>query len=460
MHVTFIGSSTLGPLFIMGLLKKSGYSCNGIYQGVDRTLGEKPASGFHRFIAMDDLVAQRPDVVGFSASSFDIEDQYLMAAEVRRRLPEAFILFGGVHPTLCPEEVIGKPFVDAVCVGEGEYPMLELCRGLAENEAVTGIENLWVKEGGTVHKNPSRAWVQDLDALPMDRTGLRYLGVFTGRGCTGNCSFCCTPSLKKQGHGKYYRKRSVGNILEEIRGIVDMELKNVPESASGRLEDVSPIRIKDDTFLADKGWFLRYAEQFIQAFPGLGYICQARADELDAEVVRALKDSGCTMVSLGIECGNEQFRNTILKKRVTNDDIRKGIALLQEAEIPVLGQWILGSPGETVELAVESLQFHKELGDIPQVHIATPFPHTYFATIAEEMNIFRNHRSSKSLYDQFVFPKQEEVPLFNIIYRLFPISRMTVPDDFVDISFNERSDNYKNGAMLADILLKGVFDAE
>jgi radical SAM superfamily enzyme YgiQ (UPF0313 family) len=460
MHVTFIGSSTLGPLFIMGLLKKNGFSCNGIYQGIDRTLGEKPASGFHGCIAMDDLVEQRPDVVGFSASSFDIEDQYLMAAEVRTRLPEAFILFGGVHPTLCPEEVIAKPFVDAVCVGEGEYPMLELCQGLAGDKAISGIQNLWVKEGGTVHKNPTRAWVQDLDALPMDRTGLRYLGMFTGRGCTGNCSFCCTPTLKKQGHGRYYRKRSVENVLGEIGAIVEMELRIQSAPADGSLENVAPVRMKDDTFLADKGWFLRFAEQFMGAFPGLGYICQARADELDDEVVRALKDSGCTMVSLGIECGNENFRNTILKKRVGNDQIRKAVSLLKKAEIPVLGQWILGSPGESVALAVESLQFHKELGDIPQVHIATPFPHTYFATIAAEMDIFQKHRSSKSLYDQFVFPKPEDVPLFNIIYRLFPISRMTVPDDFVDISFNERSDNYKNGTMLADILLKGVFDAE
>ena len=232
MIVVFVGSGSMGPRFIMGLLKRHGHQCYGIFQGIEHLLGEQPAAGFEPPIKLDDLLALRPSIVGFSACSFDFSEQLEMASLIKRADSNILTVFGGVHPTILPESAICYEQVDIICVGEGEYPILDLCTALEANQDVTSIPNLWVKQNGKVYRNPPRGWIQNLDDLPIDREGLSYLGVYTGRGCTGECAFCNTPTIKRTGTGgKFFRKRSVDNVLDEIEGIVTTDEVFLTQSA-------------------------------------------------------------------------------------------------------------------------------------------------------------------------------------------------------------------------------------
>ena len=137
------------------------------------------------------------------------------------------ILFGGIHPTIAPDSVINHRAVDIICLGEGEYPVLDLCEALESGENITDIANIWVKKNGMIHKNPIRDYPQDLDNLSLDREGISYMGIFSGRGCYGSCSFCNTPTVRKiRGKSGYFRKRSVANVLDEVEEI----LSSVKES--------------------------------------------------------------------------------------------------------------------------------------------------------------------------------------------------------------------------------------
>ena len=479
----------------MGLLKKHGHQCYGIYQGVDTLLGEQPVAGFKKPVALDGLLSMRPDIVGFSACSFEIAEQLRMAFLVKEADPSVLVVFGGVHPTIMPESVIDNAAVDVVCIGEGEYPLLDLCNALESQQDISNIASLWVKRNGSVCKNAVRDYAQNLDELKMDREDLVYHGLFTGRGCVGNCTFCNTPTIRRMcGGGKFFRKRSIGRVLDEIVQICEDGLGrynlrrlekalgfmfvpgrvarnvvsgcasvvakslNLQNSLDGLWQWLSttspqPIRFKDDTFLADRKWFMEFAPAFKKRFPRLKYICQARADEITQEVARMLGESGCYLVSVGIECGNDEFRNRILKKHVTNANILRAIELLREQGIKIMGQWIIGYPGETVELAMESLLFHMQVGDIPQVHIATPFPKTEMHNRAVEMGLIsEDYIPDRTIYDDFMFHAGHEKTVLRIIYELFPIASMPVDTDFKDIEHGERVERYRRGAKIGEIL--------
>ena len=178
-----------------------------------------------------------PDVIGVSTT----DDTYDLGMELISKVREKniFTVVGGVHATFAPDRVIENEDVDAVCVGEGEKALVELCEGLMHGKDVTGIPNLWVRNNGAVHKNDMRRLI-DLDDLPfedftvfeeqrlyrpMQGKVYRMIPIAIDRGCPYSCSFCAAPSQRKKyrdaGLGNYVRFKSPERVIEELKYQVD-----------------------------------------------------------------------------------------------------------------------------------------------------------------------------------------------------------------------------------------------
>jgi radical SAM superfamily enzyme YgiQ (UPF0313 family) len=106
-----------------------------------------------------------PDVVGFSSRT-TVWPEIRRLAGIAREAADAPVVAGGVHATLAPEEVATSPEIDVAVVGEGEYPLLELCEALEAGRDWRAVDNLWFRENGDVRRNPTRPLIADLDALP------------------------------------------------------------------------------------------------------------------------------------------------------------------------------------------------------------------------------------------------------------------------------------------------------
>ena len=105
-----------------------------------------------------------PDLIGISIRS----TFFPVAKDITVRLKSNFdtpVIWGGVHPTICPEECI--EFADIVCIGEGENPVVELASKLKSNENITNIKGLWIKKNNTIIKNELPNLLEDLDSLPL-----------------------------------------------------------------------------------------------------------------------------------------------------------------------------------------------------------------------------------------------------------------------------------------------------
>lgn len=323
------------------------------------------------------LEAARPDVVAFSSTTHQHPFIEQWTAWIKEAHPDWVTVSGGTHPTLVPEEVIAWPHLDFLCVGEGEYPMQELADRLEHGGDPTTIPNLWARRDEEIVRNPLRPLIADLDLLPFAdrelfdfdeilRTNGGWVDMMAGRGCPYQCSYCCNPGLQQRfkGLGKYVRFRSVPNILAEIRSLT-------------RRYPVRVLNFQDDVFTLDREWVLEFCYAYVQEFT-IPFWINTRVERIsDEELVAALASAGCRGVRIGIESGNEQLRAEILKRRMTNDQIRAAFRLLRKYGLETYTCNMIGIPGETPEMMAETVALNRELEPTDlQFSVFYPYPMT------------------------------------------------------------------------------------
>ncbi|MFQ5964912.1 MAG: B12-binding domain-containing radical SAM protein, partial [Candidatus Scalinduaceae bacterium] len=150
-----------------------------------------------------------PNIIGMSC----IECTYTLGIEMLRSIRHYNIptIVGGIYATFAPEEIIAENCVDMVCVGEGEYALVELCTKILQRQDITSIQNIWVKKDGKLFKNGIRKPV-DIDKLPFQDWSIfaqkrfykpmggkiAMTGTFEmNRGCPYSCRFCSDYGLNK-----------------------------------------------------------------------------------------------------------------------------------------------------------------------------------------------------------------------------------------------------------------------
>ncbi len=477
--VLFLGTCSMGPFFIMNHLDKNGFVTKGVCQGLDDILlGDEPAVPFEPPIQLSKVLDMKPDIVGISTDSANFSKSALIAQRIKGVLPNVVIGLGGIHPTICPGSSIEAEGIDFICTGEGEIAMLELCQAIEKGDDYTTIVGMNFKKDGQIVTNPLRHWYPHLDEFSINRRLINYSGIFTGMGCKGKCSFCNTPfmmfemgkekGMKRPEIGRYYRKRSVDSVLDEIGTILKMRIyhngKKILKSRSLKqlvynvyqllANQLEPIRFKDDSFLIDTPWLREFAEKYRRRFSYLSYYCLGRADEIDEETAKLLHDSGCKRVVIGFEHGDEEYRNRILLKKTTDEQIRRCVSLLKKYKMEVNGQWIIGFPGETISQAMKTLRLAAEIDDMPQVHIAIPFPKTVMFDLAVQHGwISQDFVPSQGTYSDFLFHKGQELDMFRLLYNMFPVAGYRIPKSFAVTGNKKRMVSDRK---LADILLDKI----
>ncbi len=116
----------------------------------------------------------------------------------------------------------------------------------------------------------------------------------------------------------------------------------------------------DEVFTMKKSRLLAFCEEYGRAV-GLPFHCQSRANTINEETAAALKKAGCTLISLGIESGNEFMRNSVLNRRMSDEQIRGAFRLLKKAGVPTGSFNMIGMPGETEEMLRETIRLNRKI---------------------------------------------------------------------------------------------------
>ncbi|MBM4134782.1 MAG: B12-binding domain-containing radical SAM protein [Nitrospira sp.] len=318
----------------------------------------------------------QPDLIGVSV----VEDTWPQGKELIEAVRDhpALVIVGGVFATLAPEVPLRCPDVDMICIGEGEYAIVELATRLWKGQGYTDIKNLWVKRDRDVIKNPMNPPIPmdevpfgDFDLFekerffrPMQGKIMRMAPIETDRGCPYKCRFCEAPSLVniyRENTGQYYfRRRSWGKVREEIE-----EYK--------RRYDINYIYFNSETFLAMGE---EEFDEFVAMYKEikLPFWMQTRIETLNDKRIRALEEVNCNRISIGLEHGNEPFRNDIVGKGFSNQRIIETFKLFRNSMIPTTINNILGFPGESRALIFDTIELNRHLcSDSVNAYYFTPY---------------------------------------------------------------------------------------
>jgi len=308
------------------------------------------------------------DVVGFSILTATANRGYLLAQAVRKRNPDAFIVFGGPHATFLPEEAI--QYGDAVVTGEGENVIEEIVAHRPKNAIIRGEP------------------VKSLDDLPfpdysdaphlLNRMG--FLPVSTSRGCPFDCSFCSVTTM----FGRKYRNRSPESVLEEIKLAVRRGWRH--------------FFFVDDNFASDKERAKRILEGILTNNLPIRWMAQARTEVAeDRELVELIRRSGGHHLPIGFESPLDDTLE-FYGKRQSREDIIRCVRLLADGNVSVHGMFMLGADTEDDAIGGELLRFCRQLAlDSVQFSILTPFPGSrLFTSFRRQERLFSRNWS---LYD-------------------------------------------------------------
>lgn len=317
---------------------------------------------------IDQIVALRPRIVGFSAMTHMVITAARMAAAIKARSPETIAVLGGFHATFLPARTLREfPIFDFIVVGEGEIAFLKLAQAIMSGEPIPPIAGVWyIRDGECVEAGrgeipPSLDELGDPGWHLFDPEAMaKYctlVPIMAQRGCPFSCNFCSRP------YGQKVRRRTAQYVVDEM------------EAAQDKF-GVHKFLFFDETFTVNKKFTLEICDEIVRRKLDVTWWAHAHANTLDVELVRAMKRAGCYEVGMGVESGNDDIM-AAMKKGITKASLIRAVAALKEGGLPGSANIIIGHPNETMKTAWQSIRFLAQLNPIePVIGIMVPYPGT------------------------------------------------------------------------------------
>lgn len=371
-----------------------------------------------------------PEMVGFYSSSEIAYAVCELARKIKEILPNSCLVVGGPHPTIDPNFFLNNNF-DVVVKGEAEVTIVELADIIEKKKKLSEVDGIVWKDKGKIKENKQRAYIDDLDKLPLpdyslfpslDKTLKETLNwanltpfthVLVSRGCPYQCTFC-QPTLCSMFGGKI-RRMSSNRVIELISFLKDKY-------------KIKEIFFEDDLLmnLGWKKWFFEITDGVIKEKMDLRWWGQSRANTSNKEMLRKARDAGCYMVMCGVESGSQKVLD-FYNKGITVQQVRDLFRMCKELDLMTVAEIIFGAPVETIEDAEQTVKLMKEIKpDSISICILTPYPGTHLYDWLVGHNVKFENKLDK--VDRAIQSKKIESPLsIDDIFRLIQKARIPEP---------------------------------
>ena len=311
------------------------------------------------------------DFLGISAYATQYKYLKTFSLALKERYPGKPILCGGPGPTFSYEIILKKTGVDVCVLGEGEVTIIDLLKNFNQCEKVKGIAYF---EDGQVLCNSQREPVKNLDSLNFSNRDLfdfekiistansvrassdmpelqgkprRSADIIAGRGCPYQCNYCSKTFVG-------LRLRSIDNLIAEV-----VELKNK--------YGIDHLQFNDELVLVNKKRTLQLCDELQKL--NITWSCQGRIDQVDQDILMAMKEAGCIQVGYGVESVSQAILDN-MNKKIKAENIIPVIKMTKKVGIEPIIQYMYGYPGENDNTIAATVRFFKEI-DHPFVGFST-----------------------------------------------------------------------------------------
>ncbi len=384
-NILLVNRIPLGIAYLSAILKREGHEVNlfdtTFYKNIDaegvtdddiryQTLQVKPADLSRYGVTweskdikkefLSELKCSKPDIVMFTIT----ENMFSIAEELMKISHKNgfFTMAGGILPTVSPHELINKPYLDAICVGEGEEAIVEFCRYFKNCEDMTSVRNIWIKKDGKVIENAPRD-LYDINNLPFQDWELfsakhiyRPLGgkvyrtgnFMISRGCPYGCAFCVNEYNINfyKGKGSYHRKQTPEKAITEIKHFKDTR-------------NLELVNFHDEAFLLMPENYLDTFMRLYKEEIALPFSIVTRVNTVSDYKMRKIVDAGCINISMSIESGNPNIREKILKRKMSNESIVDAFRITKRYGIRVSTSNIIGIPHESRKEIFDTIELNR-----------------------------------------------------------------------------------------------------
>ncbi|MFC1569045.1 B12-binding domain-containing radical SAM protein [bacterium] len=411
----------MGLAYIAGLLEQQGYSVKVL------------DFNFYHDDFQKDLKQWKPKIVGIGGTTATRKGSFLTARLTREILPDTPIIYGGPHASFTADDTLNHvPEIDYIVRSEGEFPFLHLTEHFTQTREhnISNIAGLSFRNGNKNQHNKIQR-IQNLDSLPLParhlfdgqyHISLDFVGVdaeflMTSRGCTHGCSFCAATKMFPGG----IRYRSMNHVQQEIEDILSRK-------------KIGGLKIFDSTFTASKEHVLNFCEM-IKPYHLL-WECEVRADTVDYELLRQMKEAGCCYIDIGLETANQKLLDQ-LNKQIRPEQVENVLDWAGQLDIRTKVFFIFGHLNQTIPDCLEDIAYlktHKEKIDLFSISVGMKvYPGTPLEKQCQKAGIIPPDFSWATycppklnyllfLFDDMMFVIQKQLNhfhLFGIMVRLF-----------------------------------------
>ncbi len=338
-----------------------------------------------------------PGVIGFSATASTFPAVKQSSQTIKKIFKKPKIVCGGVHTTIFPQGLFEAAYLDGICLGEGEYAMLDLVNSLEQRKDHLMIDGFWFRQNNRIIKNKKRGIISNLDLLPFpdreifakekilfyksqpfDYPGENGLEFIFSRGCSFDCHYCSNHALRDFYGPKYVRRRSPQKAVQEIVLAVQ---KYRPDY----------LQFHDDIFGLNKDWLNNFLYYYKKSRIDIPFNCNLRPGAFSKNMVMSLKNGNCRGVLIGLESGDTQIRKKILNRQVTNKQMIKSFCLARKGGLKTFAFCMMGFPEETPKKFMNTIKLLGRIHpDNYNIQIFYPYPGTRLFKLCQAKKLFRD----------------------------------------------------------------------
>jgi radical SAM superfamily enzyme YgiQ (UPF0313 family) len=365
-------------------------------------------------VIKEQIAAEKWDLIGVGGLTTTYKRLKQLIPMIRQVSSNSTLIAGGGWCSYNPDEILELiPQIDMICIGEGEETFSDVYDQI-ENKTFDfeNVKGLCLNNNGNYKYTEPRALISDLDSVPVPNYDLfeydiyfkyssypysresfnskRRASAVWERGCPRGCTFCSHNGMSRidlqniYGKGDRKKGETIVRDVDKANNTFQSPARwPTPQYAVNNVKllkkkfNIDFITIEDENMTSNLKWTEEFCNLYIKE--GLnktvkwGTLGDAPSVAVKPQILKMMKDAGCTYISFGFESASNKVLNEDIKKGQTRKHLEITIDEIRKVGLRPLATFMIGNPNEDINDLMETLEFWLEYNIEVDPFICTPF---------------------------------------------------------------------------------------